>query len=65
VGTVRLLEHFPWAITRTTWLRVFPAPKQSSRTPQEKESLQREIDATDKVIDKLVYELSPEGDDMG
>jgi hypothetical protein len=31
--------------------------KRSPRLPQEKESLQREIDATDKAIDKLVYEL--------
>jgi type I restriction-modification system DNA methylase subunit len=31
--------------------------KQSPRTPQEKEKLQREIDATDRQIDKLVYEL--------
>jgi len=28
-----------------------------SHTPQEKESLQREIESTDKAIDKLVYEL--------
>jgi len=31
--------------------------KRSPRTPQEKESLQREIESTDKAIDKLVYEL--------
>ncbi len=31
--------------------------KKSPRTPQEKEILKREIDATDKLIDKLVYEL--------
>ncbi len=31
--------------------------KQTSRTPQEKESLQREIEATDRQIDQLVYEL--------
>jgi hypothetical protein len=35
------------------------------RTPQEKEALQREIENTDKSIDRLVYELSPEGDDIG
>lgn len=31
--------------------------KQKPRTPQAKESLQREIEATDKQIDQLVYEL--------
>jgi len=45
--------------------RMLELYKRSPQLPQEKESLQREIDATDKVIDKLVYELSPEGDDMG
>ena len=34
-------------------------------TPQEKESLQWKIESTDKSIDRLVYELSLEGDDMG
>ncbi|MDP1624437.1 MAG: hypothetical protein Q8L64_01580 [bacterium] len=34
----------------------------SARTPQEKESVQRQIQSTDGGIDKLVYELSPEGD---
>jgi hypothetical protein len=29
----------------------------SARTPSEKEMLQRQIDATDQQIDKLVYEL--------
>ena len=29
----------------------------SARTPQDKEFIQRQIDATDKQIDKLVYEL--------
>jgi hypothetical protein len=29
----------------------------SPRLPQEKESLQREIESTDGMIDKLVYEL--------
>ena len=28
-----------------------------SRLPQEKESLQREIESTDGMIDRLVYEL--------
>jgi len=31
--------------------------KCSPRLPQEKESLQREIENTDKSIDRLVYEL--------
>ncbi len=31
--------------------------KQSARTPQEKEIIQREIESTDKAIDTLVYEL--------
>ena len=31
--------------------------KQATYTPQEKESLQREIEATDRQIDQLVYEL--------
>ena len=35
------------------WLRVFSAPKHCPRTPQERESLQREIES----IDKLVHEL--------
>ena len=40
------------------------------RTPQEQEMVKREIDSTDKAIDKLVsptgtmYALSPEGDSM-
>ena len=29
----------------------------NARTPQNKELIQRQIDATDKQIDKLVYEL--------
>jgi len=29
----------------------------SLRTPQEKEMLKREIESTDKAIDRLVYEL--------
>ena len=29
----------------------------SAKTPQEKESLQREIESTDGMIDRLVYEL--------
>jgi hypothetical protein len=35
--------------------------KRSARTPQEKEMIQREIEATDHAIDALVYELSPSG----
>ncbi len=31
--------------------------RKSPYTPQEKESLQWQIDATDKAIDKLVYDL--------
>ena len=31
--------------------------KRSPRLPQEKESLQREIESTDGMIDRLVYEL--------
>ena len=31
--------------------------KQSARTPQEKEMIQREIESTDGAIDSLVYEL--------
>jgi hypothetical protein len=37
--------------------RMLSLHKQSKRTPQAKEVLQREIEATDKQIDKLVYEL--------
>ena len=31
--------------------------KQSPRTPQEQEMVKREIESTNKAIDKLVYEL--------
>ncbi len=31
--------------------------KQSPRTPQEQEMVKRQIESTDKGIDKLVYEL--------
>jgi hypothetical protein len=37
--------------------RMLALHKQSPRTPQESEMVKREIEATDKVIDKLVYEL--------
>jgi hypothetical protein len=30
---------------------------ESAKTPQEKESMQRQVESTDGVIDKLVYEL--------
>jgi hypothetical protein len=39
------------------------APREH-RDKQEKEFLQREIESTDGRIDRLVYELSPEGDDI-
>ena len=45
--------------------RMLELHKRSPRLPQEKESLQREIEpAADGRIDLLVYELSPEGDDI-
>ena len=34
----------------------------SAKTPQEKESMQKQVESTDGAIDRLVYELSPEGD---
>jgi hypothetical protein len=37
--------------------RMLVLHKQSPRTPQESEMVKREIESTDKVIDKLVYEL--------
>ena len=37
--------------------RILELHKRSPRLPQEKESLQREVESTDKAIDKLVYEL--------
>jgi hypothetical protein len=37
--------------------RMLSLHKQSPRTPQEKEMLQREIESTDRAIDSLVYEL--------
>jgi len=45
--------------------RMLELHKRSPRLPQEQESLQREIEpAADGRIDLLVYELSPEGDDI-
>ena len=37
--------------------RMLELHKRSPRPPQEKESLQREIESTDGMIDRLVYEL--------
>jgi hypothetical protein len=37
--------------------RMLALHKQSPRTPQEKEMLQRDIDSTDQAIDALVYQL--------
>jgi hypothetical protein len=33
----------------------------SAKTPQEKESVQRQVESTDGAIDRLVYELSHKG----
>jgi hypothetical protein len=37
--------------------RMLELHRRSARTPQEKEMLQREIESTDRTIDKLVYQL--------
>ena len=37
--------------------RMLALHKQSPRTPQESEMVKREVESTDKGIDKLVYEL--------
>jgi type I restriction-modification system DNA methylase subunit len=37
--------------------RMLELNRQTTRTPQEKEMMQREIESTDKAIDSLVYEL--------
>jgi len=37
--------------------RMLALHKQSPRTPQEKDMLQREIEATDQAIDAMVYQL--------
>jgi len=37
--------------------RMLTLHKQSPRTPQEQEMVKRQIESTDKGIDKLVYEL--------
>jgi hypothetical protein len=47
--------------------RMLALHKQSPRSPQEQEMVKREIESTDKAIDKLVYELSHSlrfGDDI-
>ena len=44
--------------------RMLELHKQSPRTPQEQEIVKREVESTDGMIDRLVYELSPEGDDI-
>ena len=35
----------------------FPLHKRTPRTPQEQELVKREIESTDRAIDRLVYEL--------
>ena len=37
--------------------RMLELQKSSPRTPQDKERVKREIESTDKAIDRLVYEL--------
>jgi len=37
--------------------RMLALHKQSPRTPQEQEMVRREIESTDRAIDRLVYEL--------
>ena len=37
--------------------RMLELHKSSPRTPQDKERVKREIESTDKAIDRLVYEL--------
>lgn len=44
--------------------RMLALHKQSPRTPHEQEMVKREVESTDRGIDKLVYELSPKGDDI-
>ena len=54
-----------YALPNTAWHdelvslveRMLELHKRSPRLPQEKESLQREIESTDGRIDRLVYEL--------
>lgn len=42
--------------------RMLALHKQNLRSPQEQEMVKREIESTDKGIDRLVYELFPNGD---
>jgi len=44
--------------------RMLELHKRSPRTPLEQEMVRREIESMDTRIDRLVYELSPEGDDI-
>ncbi len=56
---IPLPEALPEYHTRLVSLveRMLALHKQSPRTPQEQEMVKREIESTDKGIDKLVYEL--------
>jgi len=42
--------------------RMLELHKSSPRTPGDKERVKRDVERTDRQIDSLVYELSPEGD---
>ena len=51
-GFPRIYKHFAYA-----WLRVYTAPKQSPRPPQEQEMVKREIEpAADRQIDRCLCE---------
>ena len=41
--------------------RMLELHKRSPRTPQEQEMVKREVESTDRQIDRLVYELSRKG----
>src|SRR6476469_2718095 len=50
----------PPSIIRTRGLNSAPSPRQgfaAEQLPQRREQIQREIDATDRQIDQLVYQL--------
>ena len=47
----RLTQH-----GKIRW-RMLELHKQSPRTPQNKERLEREIESTDRAIDRLVYDM--------
>jgi type I restriction-modification system DNA methylase subunit len=51
------LERFQYENIISHTHRILILNQQQRSTPQEKESLQREIEATDRQIDQLVYEL--------